>query len=157
MLHCQGRSVLLFESFNVENIRFLITTWQRIKLLSKKPQKNRCFYLVCVFSDFFMPAHIREQLIYDGNSSMPTATEVDNRAVAVHHLRSGPTDDDVRPSGGGKWRQRKFGNQTRSDLRQNCGAINCVHQIGNICTDILLQPELYLDLFNKGERFPGKF
>ena len=104
-----------------------------------------------------------------GNGTMPTATEVDNRAVAIH---SCPRGDDKRQSGGGKWSRHKYGGRQSpasvllqstgeevvetidldDHLRKNCGAVNCVHKIGNICTDILLQPELYLDLFsNKGK------
>ena len=110
-----------------------------------------------------------------GNGIMPTATEVDNRAVAIHHRC--PHGDDRRQSGGGKWPRHRFGSRQSSasillrstaeevvetidlddHLRKNCGAVNCVHKIGNICTDILLQPELYLDLFsNKGKRMSFK-
>ena len=109
---------------------------------------------------------------------MPTATELDNFMVAttVAVVHSSPESDAQSP-GGGKWQQRhqerrrlnKFGitiygtksrdgrpsQATTEEWRPNCDAVTCVHRTQdgvNLCTDILLQPELYLDLFShRGE------
>lgn len=104
---------------------------------------------------------------------MPTATEVDNFRVAATVAVVHPSpESDVQATGGGKWQQRhqerrrfnKFGisiygtksrdgrpSQGTEEWRPNCDAVTCVHRTQdgvNLCTDILLQPELYLDLFS---------
>ena len=108
---------------------------------------------------------------------MPTATEVENiRVNVVHHNPRPSPESDARAPGGGKWQQRqqersrqrysKFGitiygrkssEGSRGEARtsEECDAASCAHRAqdgSNLCTDILLQPELYLDLFShRGE------
>ena len=103
---------------------------------------------------------------------MPTATELDNfRTAPVVHPSSRP-ESDAKSPGGGKWQQRnnrqrfsKFGITIYGTKRNGRGsteewqptggggrdsAVTCVTRTQdgvNLCTDILLQPELYLDLF----------
>ena len=103
--------------------------------------------------------------------NMPTATELDNfRTAPVVHPSSRP-ESDAKSPGGGKWQQRnnrqrfsKFGITIYGTKRNGRGsteewqptgggrdsAVTCVTRTQdgvNLCTDILLQPELYLDLF----------
>ena len=93
---------------------------------------------------------------YNGNK-MPTATDVDNRPVAI-----------------GKWpRLRRNGHaypialRRTQTLTQNsnhsttthkdwCTLENCVHscdESSNICTDVLLQPELLQELYGDRSKY----
>ena len=78
---------------------------------------------------------------------MPTATDVDNRPVAIGkwprlrgHGRTGQNPNALRRHG-------HQGSQRHSDW---CTLPNCVHscdESSNICTDVLLQPELLSELY----------
>ena len=58
--------------------------------------------------------------------------------------------------GGGKWPRQKYIFNSSSVIqsgyrKRKCDAENCVHQFGNSCADILLQPHLYPHICkNKG-------
>ena len=60
--------------------------------------------------------------------------------------------------GGGKWPRQKYIFNSSSVIqsgyrKRKCDAENCVHQFGNSCADILLQPHLYPHICkNKGNK-----
>ena len=90
---------------------------------------------------------------YNGNN-MPTATDVDNRPVAI-----------------GKWprlrrtghaypialrRQQQQQQQQQQQHKDWCTLENCVHtcdESSNICTDVLLQPELLQEFYGDRSKF----
>jgi len=89
---------------------------------------------------------------------MPTATDVDNRPVAIgkwprlrnsHRNSHGLNQHNHHHHANNALRQR-HGPVSQNEHRQWCNLENCVHscdESSNICTDVLLQPELLHELY----------
>ena len=88
---------------------------------------------------------------------MPTATDVDNRPVAIgkwprlRNSRNGLNQHNrYHHHANNALRQRHGQAVSQNEHRQWCNLENCVHscdESSNICTDVLLQPELLHELY----------